>query len=114
MTINHFQENGITVVVLEGRLDAVAAPEAEETLLTLAHSANAAVVLDLSGLEYISSTGLQAVIRFAKALAARGWALRLCNPTPFVTEVFEISHLSRYFEILPTRDEALSSVRGGD
>lgn len=101
--------NRTTVISPKGRLDAVTAPEVEERLLSLAGTVDAPVVLDLGGLEYVSSTGIQAFIRFSKALAARGQALWLCNPTPFVAEVLEISRLSRYFDIRASRDEAIEA-----
>lgn len=110
MKIEQLQEQGAQVVCLDGQFDAVAAPDAEQSLLRWAESADAPVVLDMTRLEYIGSLGLQALLRFSRALQQREAALCLCGLNPFVQQVFEISQFVRLFEIRPTRAEALAAL----
>jgi anti-anti-sigma factor len=49
------------------------------------------VVLDLSGLEFIDSTGLRVVVRAVEAAVQEGWELRLRHGPPAVRRVFEIA-----------------------
>ena len=77
-------------VYLDGKLnnDTVALLDAKiEEILA---SSATVVVLDLSKLEYISSTGLRSIFRIQKAMAARAGKAVLANPTPAVKKVLEI------------------------
>ena len=68
------------------------------------------VVLDLSGLEYVSSAGLRCFMlasREAKAQQARIFVAEL---QPMVAEIFEISHFNLVFQVFPTVRDALSAV----
>lgn len=67
-----------------------------------------AFVLDLSGLEYISSSGLHGFIvasRDAKESRRRIYA---AAPQPIVAEMFEISHLNLVVPVVPTVEEAIA------
>jgi anti-sigma B factor antagonist len=69
-----------------------------------------AIVLDLSGLEYVSSAGLRCFMlasRQAKALSGRIFVAAL---QPMVREIFEISHFNLVFQVFPTIREALGAV----
>jgi len=68
------------------------------------------VVLDLSGLEYVSSAGLRCFMlasREAKAQHARIFVAAL---QPMVEEIFEISHFNLVFQVFPTLRDALAAV----
>jgi len=69
-----------------------------------------AIVLDLSGLEYVSSAGLRCFMlasRQAKAFSGRIFVAAL---QPMVHEIFEISHFNLVFQVFPTVREALAAV----
>ncbi len=83
-------------IVLTGRLDATQAPRLERFLEALAGPA----VLDLGGLEYISSMGLGALVKTEKRLRAGGGkGLRLVNAGRHIRDVFHFSGLDRIFEM---------------
>jgi len=109
MEIREDREQHVTVVTLDGRFDATAAPEAESAFGRVLESGVNHVTLDLSGVEYISSGGLRVVIMLLKALEKTGGKLALCGLSPFVSEVFEITNLNQRFTIRSSRDEALAS-----
>jgi anti-sigma B factor antagonist len=70
----------------------------------------AVIVLDLSGLDYVSSAGLRCFMlasRQAKALSGRIYVAAL---QPMVAEIFEISHFNLVFQVFPTVREALGAV----
>ena len=66
------------------------------------------VVLDLSGLDYISSAGLRVLMLAAKQTKAQGGTLMLSGLQPLVKEIFEISRFTLLFEIAPSVREALA------
>lgn len=66
------------------------------------------VVLNLAGVDYFSSAGIGALIRFSKRLAQRKIALRLCQLQPMVEEIMFLQRLHLVFDIEP--DEAAAKA----
>jgi anti-sigma B factor antagonist len=83
-------------IFLAGRFDASQAVKAETFMAALTESR----VVDLGGLEYISSLGLGVLLATQKRLMASGHALKLVNVRGHVREVFHYSGFERIFEIV--------------
>jgi len=97
-----------TVISLAGRIDSTNAKAFEESLLKKVAASGPAVVLDLSGLQYISSAGLRVILLVAKQLQGRKARFALCALAPVIREVFEVSGFSKIIRIVGTREEALA------
>ena len=91
MEITKEMKAGYCVVRLDGRLDAVTAPEVEGFLGQEVEEGKAALAVDLSGVDYVSSAGLRVFLVTAKKLKASGGELSLAGLTGNVKEVIEIS-----------------------
>jgi sigma-B regulation protein RsbU (phosphoserine phosphatase) len=80
------------VLHVAGRLDASTYMEFDTAVLPLLADlpSGATVVLDLSGLEYISSAGLRSVARVRKATRSLQGQTLLLDPQPQVRKVFDI------------------------
>ena len=89
---------GWCVVTVRGRADADSADELEAALRTALNN-NAKVAADLSGLDYVSSAGLRALIQAARAAQAKGVDLAICSPTASVKKVFDMSGLHQILHI---------------
>jgi len=113
MEIRVSQEEDAVVVEAHGRLDELASPEFERATEPLAEKDGVRVVLDLAGVEYVSSGGLRAILSLHRSVEKRGGTLRLCTLSPFVTEVFEISGLAPLFAVYSTRQGALAAFTTG-
>ncbi|HEY9532060.1 MAG TPA: STAS domain-containing protein [Burkholderiales bacterium] len=68
------------------------------------------IVLDLSGLEYISSAGLRCFMLAAREARNQGGRVLLAALRPVVAEIFQISRFNMLFEIHPSVRDALASV----
>ena len=68
--------------------------------------ANMKVVLDLSRLRFVDSSGLGAFISFLRKLNAKGGDLKLCRMSKPVRAVFELVRMHRVFDIFATPEEA--------
>ena len=81
-----------TTLHLHGRLDAQTFGEFDLAILDLLPRVadGGTMVLDLSGLEYISSAGLRSIAKIRKSMRARGGHTLLLNPQPQVRKVFDI------------------------
>lgn len=69
-----------------------------------------AIVLDLSGLEYISSAGLRVLMLAARQAKAQKGALSVAALTPVVTEIFQISRFDLVLDRFETVAAALAST----
>ena len=68
------------------------------------------LLLDLSGLEYISSAGLRVLMLAAREVRARQGTLVVCELQPVVNEIFEISRFNIVFRVYPGLKAALSDL----
>jgi anti-sigma B factor antagonist len=68
------------------------------------------LVLDLSGLEYVSSAGLRCLMIAARAAKSRASRIVVAAMQPVVAEIFQISRFNLVLEVFPTLREALASV----
>jgi anti-sigma B factor antagonist len=68
------------------------------------------IVLDLSGLEYVSSAGLRCFMLAAKEIGSYGGKIVLASLRPVVAEIFQISRFDMVFEIFPSVREALATL----
>lgn len=67
------------------------------------------LVLDLSGVEYLSSSALGKLVSLNGRLKTRGGQLRLCGLQPLVADVFNTCRLDRLLDIKRDTAEALGS-----
>ena len=69
--------------------------------------AQAELVLDLSRLRFVDSSGMGAILSCLRQLTARGGDLKLCGMTRQVRTVFELVRMHRVFDIYATQEEAV-------
>ena len=67
------------------------------------------VVLNVSDVNYVDSSGMGLMVRFLWHARTRGGDLRLTGPTPFVTKLLEITKLSAVFRIYADEEAAIVS-----
>lgn len=107
--VNVSFENGVAVVAPVGDLGTHEAPALRQSLKEAAEKRPGRVVVDLSGVSYMATSGLATLVealRIAKDAKSR---LVLCGMQPRVKAVFEISRLTNVFTIVDTKDAAMTS-----
>lgn len=83
--------NGAQRVAVGGRLDTHTFQQLDQALApVLADAAVRSLVLDLAGLEYISSAGVRSIFKARKALAAHGGKVVVVDPQPQIQKVFDL------------------------
>lgn len=97
-----------TILVFNGRLDAVSASAAETVITKAIEDGVRHMIFSLAGLEYISSAGLRVVLMAAKKMSRQNEKVVLCELQESVREVFEISGLLSIFPIADTEAAAQS------
>lgn len=68
------------------------------------------LILDLSGVDYVSSAGLRCFMLAAKQARMQHGRIAVAALQPVVAEIFQISRFNLVFEIHPTLREALAAV----
>jgi anti-sigma B factor antagonist len=102
----------IWLVRVSGRLDQSQANDLENSLLKLLLEGHNQLVIDLSEVTYINSSGLRCLVTIWRQARDHGGNVVLCNLTERITQVFAIVGFDKVFEIYPSRTEALDSLAG--
>ncbi len=89
LNIRNRTEGKQAVLALEGRLDTVSAPELEQVLRQTLPGITE-LILDFSGLDYISSAGLRVLLAAQKQMNAQG-EMRLTGVNETILEIFEVT-----------------------
>lgn len=94
-----------------GRIDQNTAPSFQKSLLdALDGGKDRQVVIDMSGVDFLSSIGLRALMIAHKRCQTNGAKLALFGLTPVVREVFSISRFDTVLRSFDARDQALASL----
>jgi anti-anti-sigma factor len=85
----------IYVVRVDGFIDTITAPELDRTLGTMVDQGKHSLIMDLGGVDYISSAGWGIFISRIKEIRRNGGDLKLARMSPGVYEVFELLEFDR-------------------
>ena len=110
MAIDAISDGGTVFVLVDQRLDSSNAGAFNEELESAIDSAGRAVVVDMKGLDYISSAGLRAIMQAERKMQQQGGRLALCSLSSDVRAVFQTSGFDQLIAIHPTRAEAVAAV----
>ena len=103
------EENDVLVIELrEDNLDASNVREFKDAVQAVMHE-RTKVVLDMSGVKFVDSSGLGALISCLRQLNARRGDFKLCAMSTTVRALFELMRMHRVFNIHETRQEAIKS-----
>lgn len=91
---------------LSGRLDSETAPDFERQCFEDIRSETRALILDLTGLEYLSSAGLRTILSAGKGVQAKGGKVVLCVQKGLIRQIIEASGFHKLFTICDTIEEA--------
>jgi anti-anti-sigma factor len=90
-----------------GRLDSASVSTFDRQLTAVIQRGDARLVLDLSGLEYVSSVGLAVILAAAKKIKSANGRLVFAGMNDRIRLVFEMSGFLRLFPVFPTVDAAV-------
>ncbi|MEP7338956.1 MAG: anti-sigma factor antagonist [Acidobacteriota bacterium] len=103
--------DNVAVLVLPGEnLDAGNVKEFKRDILP-ALDGQSKVILDMSELKFVDSSGLGAILSCLRQLNASGGELKLCRMLKPVRALFELVRMHRIFDLYNTREEALVAFR---
>lgn len=91
------------------RLDASSAPEFRKQMQSLVAQGNHILILDLSNLEFIDSSGLGAIVATFKMLKNEG-ELLLCGANDTVMQLFKLTRMDRVFKLYADVQTAIDAL----
>ena len=111
MKLNHRKIDSIDLVEISGRLVMANAPEARRQLKSIVEQGSGKLIVDLSDVGFMDSSGLSVLISaFKQARAVKGDVV-LLNPSPTVQTLIELTRMQQVFDIVD--DEAAAVARFG-
>jgi len=103
-------ETGVHVVALSGEVDLHHSPQLREVLLAHADAKRPALLLDLSEVSYMDSSGLATLIEYLqRALTYKG-RFALAGVSDRLRTIFDLARLGEIFAIHPSLDEAKAAL----
>ena len=107
MTHDERESDGIRVVALHGEIDLESSPAARGVLLR-AVQRRQPLVVDLSGVSYIDSSGIASLVEAFQVARRAGTRFSLAAMSPSALRVFELARLDQVFTIHPSLEAALA------
>ena len=111
MQIDIDVNDGVTVISLNGRMDATTVGSFTEECQAQLKGGSGRFIVDLAGLEYISSAGLRGILTMGKACKAAKATLAFCSMQAMVADMFKLSGFTSILTVYATLDEALAGMR---
>ncbi|MDF2577528.1 MAG: spoIiaa [Chlamydiales bacterium] len=113
MSINVTEEfkEGILVLKLKGRLDAIALPIVEKQINQHIDSGKTKVILDFAEVDYLSSAGMRLLLSATKKLKSIAGRLALCTVTEQVMQIIKLAGFDHILAIQPSEVKAIELLK---
>jgi anti-anti-sigma factor len=108
LTIRTEQLQDVCILHLIGELNVFNIPQAETAVSRIISNRRYNVVMNLSGLQYLDSSGIGFISATLKRLYEKGGDLKLSGLTSYVERVFRVLHFDYFLDIYEAQEEALS------
>ena len=107
---DRLEGNVLVVCPQEEALDAYAAAGFRDRMVQLIQDGHRDIVLDLSHVHFLDSTGLGAIVSSLKRLEGNG-VMVICRAGEMVMDVFRLTRMDRVFPIVSSLEDALQVAR---
>ena len=109
MEIQDKQVNGVTILTLNGSIDAMTAPKITEYIQALISKGNINLIADFKDVDYTSSAGLRVLLGAIKDTRAQSGDMRLAGVQPDVLKVLNLSGFTNILKMFDDLDTAVAS-----
>jgi anti-sigma B factor antagonist len=100
-------DQGIVLIRVSGRIDPSTSSSFEEEINSILSTGAIKLVLNLSEVDFISSTGLRVFLTGLKRVKAQKGDLKVCCMNSNIEKLFKLSGFVSLFDILATEEEAV-------
>jgi len=106
----NFHTDRIASITLEGRLNAVTAPDLKTKLKHLVEDGYVMLIVDLTDVSFIDSSGLAALVSGFKSTRENGGSIKLSGLNDQTRMVFKLTKLDTVFDIFSDSNTALETI----
>jgi anti-sigma B factor antagonist len=111
MNVTSRQIEHYTILETSGRLDTDTSRDFEQVCTTTIEEGARHLIVDLGGVDFVSSAGLRAILATAKRLKPMGGGLAICRLAPAVQDVFRISGFGRLMPVVEDVEAARAALQ---
>lgn len=105
--VHRSNEGDLTVLGLEGWLDAHTAPEFQRAVQAEVDAGRVRLIVDGTGLRYVSSAGLGVFMSFIEEIREKGGDIKICALAPKVRQIFDILGFHAIYDMVDSRATAV-------
>ncbi len=109
MEVKGNRQGDFFIVRVSGRMDAGTAPEFERACLAWIEQGESTLIVDMEGLDYMSSAGLRSILIVGKKLKSVNGTMSFSALSPNVAHVFSISNFKAMFQVHDSLEKALGN-----
>ena len=102
-------EDNISIVAVSGSVDALTTPDLARALVDQIAAGRVYIVIDLIGVQFVSSAGLQVLFDAVKETRGQGGDLRVVTTDPNIDNVLKISGFQNFVRVFTSEADALAS-----
>ena len=99
------------IISIQGSMDAVACKNVDDKVLPVIEQEAPDIILDISKVDYLSSTGIMSLVKYLVFLTDKNKILRIIKPRESVAQTLKVVGLDKHFDMYDSVDEALSKER---
>lgn len=107
VSIKEDAKGDILILRMSGRLDAISSPTAEKKVFDYINKGQHKLLVDFSGVDYLSSAGMRMLLSVSKKLKTLSGKLVLCSVTVNVMDVLKMSGFDHVLELVATEEDGL-------
>jgi anti-anti-sigma factor len=104
------KENYNLIKLAVDKLDTTIAPELKSEFLSIQGQGINNLILDLSEVSYVDSSGLSSILVGNRVFTENGGLFILCGVSDHAMKLIKISQLDKVLNILPTAEEAVDAI----
>ena len=112
MTIRH--SDNVSVLEVSGRLTSFESTAFRDAIYGMLNQGHKNIVLNLTGLDYLDSSGVGELVRNYMAVVKKGGAMRVVGLAPKIEEILKVTHLHQVFPDFPDEASARASLSPGN
>jgi len=105
------QENIDIITFSVNRINALISDEIRDSIIKVFDTAHSRVIIDLSGVDYIDSTGFGCFLSVLKTARNNYGIIRFAKPKPAIMELFRTLHLHTIFQIYDDIESCIRSFK---
>jgi anti-sigma B factor antagonist len=113
MRLKESHENGVVIFALSGAIDLHYAPTLRSLFQSKLNEHCPALVVDLSAVDFIDSTGLATLIEYHRDAASHGGVFCLAGINPNLKAIFDVVQFDKVLAIFPSVLEAKAAIKLG-